>query len=282
MTLGQMIQHLRRERGMLQDELAETLGVSRQSVSKWETDAAVPELDRLLQLSDLFGVSLDELVRGEKREDAPAAPPPPTLEPTPAQATAFPPRKIAGTILLCFGGLVWLLILLVFGDFLGGLIFASPFLACGAICFIFRRRVGLWCAWAVYALIDAYICFGVGVMPRPAIFNPHWYTAKGNVLTLIIIWADVLVMIGLIAATLYSYRNLTLTRRRNAVSWMILCPLLFVIRIAYKKIFPHFQFPLFFSGFLFYMINVFLEWLTVAALVTLLVHLTALLRTRRK
>ncbi len=51
-----------------QGDLADALDISRQSVSKWETDASIPELDKLLKLSELFGVTLDELVRGE---DAP-------------------------------------------------------------------------------------------------------------------------------------------------------------------------------------------------------------------
>lgn len=64
MTLGQHLTHLRTGRGWSQDVLAEQLGVSRQSVSKWETDSSVPDLDKLLGLSELFGVTLDELVKG--------------------------------------------------------------------------------------------------------------------------------------------------------------------------------------------------------------------------
>lgn len=211
MTLGQMIQSLRREKGMLQDELAETLGVSRQSVSKWETDAAVPELDKLLRLSELFGVTLDELVRGERHQPTPAAPEP-ALEPAPPEApqtptSSFPPRKIAGTLLLCFAGLVWLLFLVIFGDLLSGLAMASPFLICGAICFIFRRRIGLWCTWAVYALIDAYLQWATGTS-RGAIFLPHFYT-YGITAYHIIAWALMLGLIVLIAVTLRGYRGMT-------------------------------------------------------------------------
>ena len=61
MTLGERLTALRKNRGMSQDALAETLGVSRQSVSKWETDTSVPDLDKLVKLSDLFDISLDEL-----------------------------------------------------------------------------------------------------------------------------------------------------------------------------------------------------------------------------
>ncbi len=72
MTLGQHLTYLRSRQGWSQDVLAEQLGVSRQSVSKWETDSSVPDLDKLLGLSELFGVTLDELVKGPA-EDGPRA-----------------------------------------------------------------------------------------------------------------------------------------------------------------------------------------------------------------
>ena len=72
MTLGQRIVSLRGERGWSQEDLAQALEVSRQSVSKWETDRSVPELDKLIKLSDLFGLTLDQLVRGE--DEAPEKP----------------------------------------------------------------------------------------------------------------------------------------------------------------------------------------------------------------
>ena len=65
MTLGERIIKLRNSKGISQDTLAVALGVSRQSVSKWETDASVPELDKLIKLSEYFEVSIDELIKGE-------------------------------------------------------------------------------------------------------------------------------------------------------------------------------------------------------------------------
>ena len=65
MTLGERLIQLRAKAGLNQDTLAEQLGVSRQSVSKWENDASVPDLEKLVKLSGVFGVSLDELVKGE-------------------------------------------------------------------------------------------------------------------------------------------------------------------------------------------------------------------------
>ncbi len=63
MTLGEKILSLRTARDMSQDDLAEKLEVSRQSVSKWETGQSTPDLDKIIKLADLFGVSVDELVR---------------------------------------------------------------------------------------------------------------------------------------------------------------------------------------------------------------------------
>lgn len=67
MTLGEKIYKLRTEQGLSQETLGEKLGVSRQSVSKWETDQSVPELDKVVAISEVFGVSTDYLLK-EKEE----------------------------------------------------------------------------------------------------------------------------------------------------------------------------------------------------------------------
>lgn len=67
MTLGEKILSLRTARDMSQDDLAEKLEVSRQSVSKWETGQSTPDLDKIIKLADLFGVGVDELVREGER-----------------------------------------------------------------------------------------------------------------------------------------------------------------------------------------------------------------------
>ena len=68
MALGQRVQMLRTAAGWSQEQLAEQLAVTRQTVSKWERDLSTPDADALLLLSDLFEISLDELVRGAKPE----------------------------------------------------------------------------------------------------------------------------------------------------------------------------------------------------------------------
>lgn len=65
MKLSEKIIELRKHKGMTQEELATLCNVSRQSISKWEADIALPELDKLLVLSETFGVSVDVLVKDE-------------------------------------------------------------------------------------------------------------------------------------------------------------------------------------------------------------------------
>lgn len=66
MTIGEKITHLRNSIGMSQETLADKLDVSRQSVSKWELDQALPQVDKILQICDLFHVTCDDLLRSKK------------------------------------------------------------------------------------------------------------------------------------------------------------------------------------------------------------------------
>ena len=70
MSLGDKIAELRRQRGWSQENLAERLGVTRQSVSKWESGASVPDLDKIIGLSELFGVTTDYLIKCESAAEA--------------------------------------------------------------------------------------------------------------------------------------------------------------------------------------------------------------------
>lgn len=64
MAFSENLQTLRAQAGVTQEQLAETLGVSRQSVSKWEGGLSFPELDTILRICDLYEVDLDTLLRG--------------------------------------------------------------------------------------------------------------------------------------------------------------------------------------------------------------------------
>lgn len=68
MKFEENLRELRKQRGMSQEELAEQLNISRQSVSKWENGSAYPELDKLMQLCELFQCKIDDLLYGEVKE----------------------------------------------------------------------------------------------------------------------------------------------------------------------------------------------------------------------
>ncbi len=70
-TIGKRIASLRKNKGMKQEELAETLGISGQAVSKWENDQTCPDIGLLPQLAKILGVTVDELLTGQQQESAP-------------------------------------------------------------------------------------------------------------------------------------------------------------------------------------------------------------------
>jgi transcriptional regulator, XRE family, putative len=64
MNLSDRIQYLRKVRGISQEGLADQLGVSRQAVSKWESEQSMPDLDKIISMSDYFEVTTDYLLKG--------------------------------------------------------------------------------------------------------------------------------------------------------------------------------------------------------------------------
>lgn len=80
MTLGTKLAKLRKEKNYTQEQLAEILGVSRQSISKWESDVAYPETEKLIRLGQLYGCTMDYLLNDQiEGPEKPAAPEPRTL-----------------------------------------------------------------------------------------------------------------------------------------------------------------------------------------------------------
>ena len=125
MSLGENIYKHRTSRSQSQTDLADLLEVSRQSVSKWENDSAVPDLDKLIRISKIFDISLDELVFGEKAkkelEPEPLAPSVQTVT-----VSAIPIKWVVGVSMLIFGMVLFLLSIfwgdsLYFGEAFGEL-----------------------------------------------------------------------------------------------------------------------------------------------------------------
>lgn len=179
----------------------------------------MPDLDKLVKLSQIFGVSLDELVTGEAGPAAEEAPPETPAAPA-AQAAVpgrMPGRKIAGIVLFCMAFLTCLL-LNVAGSFFTGLFLAAPFLVCSVICFLARKRPGLWCAWALYLTADVFFYYATGLYWAYMLFTFPWQEIDLTPVYGVTAWIQVLVTLVLLIATVRSFRTEDFPpTRRNGV-----------------------------------------------------------------
>ena len=200
MKLGEKIYNLRTAKNLSQGDLAEMLGVSRQSISKWENNSAMPDLEKIIKLSDIFEVSIDEMVKGDatfSEKQANTAGTAPKVEYVQVvQKQTLEGRKIAGIILFCMAFLLTFGILLLTGS-LGGIIYAIPFLLCGIICFTVKKHTGLVCCWTTYIIIDIFLQLATGSSRGLALNTIHYLRAMGNIsINLIVSW----IWLGLTAA----------------------------------------------------------------------------------
>ena len=249
MTLGEHILQYRTARGWSQEDLADALEVSRQSVSKWETDASTPELDKIVRLSEIFQVSIDELVTGKappEPEPEPVPEPVPETGPVasspPVSPPEAPPRLSAGKIIQIVLGGVFLLVgavlgiglLLVNGGYMT-LILSTPLLLCGVICLSARRRAALWCGWTLFFWLDCFLRTAVGVTWHILLIAPEFRTEHGlgvqsSVAEFLVLWIAALLFL-----TAVSYRELRLPPGKENLCKLaallaavcILCPILF-------------------------------------------------------
>lgn len=147
MDLKETLQHYRKRQGLSQIDLADALGVSRQTVSKWETGAALPSAENLLALSRLYGVPVDALLNGTKADSAPPEEvPEPVPPPFPAPKLTAPHRRrlilqMLAAVLVC-DAVAFLLDVSVYGGQSGFLYFSQIFriLSCCAIGLFFAWR----------------------------------------------------------------------------------------------------------------------------------------------
>ena len=227
MSLGERIYQLRIEKGMSQGDLADALEVSRQSISKWETNASVPELDKLVRMSEVFGVTLDELVTGkEKNKEEHESPlSPPQTEPQviyiekPAKS-GITAAQILGIILLSCSALCMILFA-CFGkrSYLNDVfMLCLPVALWGVLCLVAKHPL-LWCGWCgsitwwIYVFVlsakweDAALFLTIGILVVIAsLFYTIYLHKKGRIC--IPAWGMALLAFALAAAALLLMLNL--------------------------------------------------------------------------
>lgn len=218
MTIGEKIYEYRTAKNLSQGDLADMLEVSRQSVSKWENNAAVPDLDKIIKLSEIFGISIDELVKGEKI----VAPEEPKAKPAAIKKeSSFPPRKIIGTVLLSLSAVItvgFFAIGLVGGSLIG-LLLSSPLILCGIICFAFKRNIGLWCSWAVFFCADMYLRIATGTNSS-VILNLQsllLYVRGGEFVRLILAFIQFSAILSLTLITVLRFKKIPLESKKQPI-----------------------------------------------------------------
>ena len=230
MRLGERIYKLRSERNLSQGDLADALNVSRQSISKWETNGSVPELDKLLKLSEIFAISLDELVTGKEKTDQQTDPPTEQVSVSHAAPQVIYIEKpikptitaaqILGIVLL-FCSALCMVLFACFGDsrnLQDVFVLCLPVALWGVICLVTKHPL-LWCAWCgstvwwIYVFVlsakweEAAVLLIVGIAMVAASFGYTIYLHKKErihipawgwaVLTLVLATAALLLMINL-------------------------------------------------------------------------------------
>ena len=138
MNLGERIYELRTKMNLSQGDLADKLDVSRQSVSKWENNTAVPDLDKLIKLCDIFEISLDELTGREIVKEKSMS----KIEEIKEIKNSLTKTQIIGCILLGVGIICLLLPY--------GFLIAPSLIICGTICLTVKKNPWYWCAWVVF------------------------------------------------------------------------------------------------------------------------------------
>jgi len=154
MSIGQRIGKLRKDMGYSQEFIAEKLGVSRQAVSKWETDASAPDTYNLIALAELLHTSVEYLATGKEA----AAPLPQETLSRPLNA-----QVIVGSILLG-SGLLSLILGILLSD---ALVLMSFYLILGGVlCVTVKRALCLTLAWA---------CIGLTLLLSLTIARPFFF-----------------------------------------------------------------------------------------------------------
>ena len=199
MGLGERICKLRTERNLSQGDLADALEVSRQSVSKWETNGSVPELDKLVKLSEIFNISLDALITGKERENpkeetvvsVPQVEPQIIYVEKPVKQS-MTVSQILGIILLSCALLCFVLFA-CFGkqrDLLEVFTLCLPVALWGVLCLITKHPL-LWCGWCGSATWWIYVFI---------------LTAKWEKATLFLI-VGILLIIAALSYTVYLHKK---------------------------------------------------------------------------
>ena len=268
MNLGETIYKLRTEKGLSQGNLAEMLEVSRQSISKWENNSAVPELDKLMKLSEIFNITLDELVKGEIIQNKEIQ--------SKQMNKISQTQKTVGILFFAFAGL-FLLFGFVFHELiLFSLILDIPFVICGIICLKCKNNAGLWCSWVMYVFVTSYLLWATGINWSGIFFFMKYPDFGVQTIISGILLALLILLIGITVSRFSKSipTNITKTKKQLILSLgvyigLILLDFLFGMSPIYQSILDNYMT----RAWLLTLINTFFDWTRVIAVIFTFIYL---------
>ena len=212
-NFGERIYDLRTRNNMSQGALADKLDVSRQTVSKWENNMCLPEAEKLLQLSEIFGVSTDYILKGIT-----------IVEPEPVYIYVKDPesesvpkhneriiRKYVGIVIAIIGALLSLGLALAGGWLF--IIFTGALVLLGILFDKGAEHPWLIISWVSYVLLVCAFPFCTAINPL-MIFNPVIYT-DGYIVHLLWSWGIWLVLAILVICTAKAKRGYVFKPKEN-------------------------------------------------------------------
>ena len=214
LNLGEQICKHRTARGLSQLELAEKLEVSRQSISKWETNVAVPELEKLVKMADFFEITLDELILDKR--DPVVVEQEKIIEETVHKTVAEVKKEERSTsvVKIVFGVLFLILgfwltcICLLTGSWFGLFVYVTPCILCAVFCFKQFRFAALWCLETWYIAISIYLLEATGITWSDILHTQQILSLPtANPMRVLIAWILAVCLAGLIALTVFAYRK---------------------------------------------------------------------------
>jgi transcriptional regulator with XRE-family HTH domain len=201
-SIGERLYDLRNRNNMSQGNLADKLDVSRQTISKWENNICLPEAEKLLQLSEIFGVSIDYIMKGET-----------ITEPEPVYIYVKDPesntkyndkviRKYAGAAIAVICGLLTLIFILDSSIFI---LLTAPLTILGILMATNIKHPWLIASWIIYIVGVVALPFFTAISPL-TIFYPVTYT-KGYTLHLLWSWSIWIALAVLTLCTIKAKRG---------------------------------------------------------------------------
>ena len=268
MNLGETIYKLRTEKGLSQGNLADMLEVSRQSISKWENNSAVPELDKLMKLSEIFNITLDELVKGEIIQNKEIQ--------SKQMNKISQTQKTVGILFFAFAGLILLFGFVFHELILFSLILDIPFVICGIICLKCKNNAGLWCSWVMYVFVTSYLLWATGINWSSIFFYMKYPDFGVQTIISGVLLALLILLIGITVSRFSKSipTNITKTKKQLILSLgvyigLILLDFLFGMSPIYQSILDNYMT----RAWLLTLINTFFDWTRVIAVIFTFIYL---------